>query len=136
MNVNTTLKYTNRIAKIIVSNESEPTITIQFQDNQDIKIISKRVASTLEIIITPEDEAIVGLLSLRQINLKPKSIYEHIRTKDLVYLHIIENGFVTYYNVEKIKTKSNGTIYDITIDNESFTQLSAYSFAQSYKFYL
>lgn len=136
MNVNTTLKYNNRIAKIIVSNESEPTITIQFQDNQDIKIISKRVASTLEIIITSEDEAIVGLLSLRQINLKPKSIYEHIRTKDLVYLHTIENGFVTYYNVEKIKTKSNGIIYDMTIDNESFTQLSPYSFAQCYKFYL
>jgi len=132
MNVNTTLKYNDRVVKIIVCNDSEPTITIQFQDNQEIKNISRRVASTLEIIITPEQEAITGLLSLMNVTLKTKSIYEHIRTKDLVYLHTIKDGIVTYYHVDKIKTKSNGTIYDITIDNESFTQLSPYSFAQNY----
>jgi len=132
MNVNTTLKYNDRVVKIIVCNDSEPTITIQFQDNQEIKNISRRVASTLEIIITPEQEAITGLLSLMSVTLKTKSIYEHIRTKDLVYLNTIKDGIVTYYHVDKIKTKSNGTIYDITIDNESFTQLSPYSFAQNY----
>jgi hypothetical protein len=132
MNVNTKLKYTSRIAKVIINNDSEPTITIQFQDNQEIKIISKRVASSLEIIITPEDEAIAGLLNLRKVNLTAKSIYQHIRTRDLIYLHTVEDGIVKFYKVEKIKTKSNGTIYDMIIDNESFAQLSSYSFAESY----
>jgi hypothetical protein len=136
MNVNTTLKYNDRLAKIIVCNDSESTITIQFQDNQEIKNISRRVASTLEIIMTPEQEAITGLLSLMNVTLKTKSIYEHISTRDLVYLNTNKDCIVTFYKVEKYKTKSNGTIYDITIDNELFTQLSPYSFAQSYKFYL
>ena len=136
MNVNTKLKYTGRIVTVIINNDSEPTITIQFQDNQEIKIISRRVASTLETIITPEDEAIAGLLDLRKVNLTPKSIYQHIRTRDLIYLHTVDENIVTFYKVEKYKTKSNGTIYDMTIDNESFAQLSPYSFAKTYKFYL
>jgi cell division protein FtsI/penicillin-binding protein 2 len=136
MDIRTKLKYGDRIANIIVNNYLESTITVQFQDNKEIKTVSRRVADTLQKIITPEDEAIDGLLNLRQVNLKVKSIYEHVRTKDLVYLHTIENDMVTYYTVEKIKTKSNGTIYDMTIDNESFAQLNPYSFTQSYKFYL
>jgi hypothetical protein len=136
MNVNTTLKYNNRIAKVILSNDSEPTITIQFQDNQEIKDISRRVASTLEKIITLEDDAIDGLLNLIQYNLKINTIYEHRRTRDLIYLHTIDNRIVTFYKITKYKVRANGTIYDMTIDNESVNQLSAYSFNQSYKIYL
>ena len=136
MDLRTKLKYGDRIANVIVSNYLESTITVQFEDNQEIKNISRRVASSLEKIITPEDEAIDGLLSLVHLTLKPKSLYEHVTSKDIVYLHTHVDGIVTFYKVEKIKTKSNGTIYDMTIDNESFAQLDPYSFAQSYKFYL
>ena len=124
MDVNTKLKYADRIAKVIVNNQSAPTITIQFQDNQEIKNISRRVASTLEKIITLEEAAIDGLLNLMNFFLKQKSIYEHIHSKELVYLHNIDSdGLVIYYKIERYKIKANGTIYDFSIDEDPSKKL-------------